>query len=104
MKKAKRYDRKSLKKRLSCIMMIHLDGLGPKQKEKMKKYLDDKISAVVDHYVSILKKKNLKMSDLAVSLQQVEKLCPETNQVKISENTITDIVLNEVTEAPVTQQ
>lgn len=103
MKKVKRYDRKSLKKRLLCIMMVYLDGLSPKQKEKMKKYLDEKISVVVDHYVSLLKKKNLKMPDIAVSVQQIEKLCPEANQAEISENIITENSLNNVTEEPVLQ-
>lgn len=80
MKREKQYDRKNLKDRLSCIMMIYLDGLGPKKKNKMKKYLDGKVSVIVDHYLVLLKKNNLKMSVPPFSIEQIEKLCPETSQ------------------------
>jgi hypothetical protein len=77
MKKEKQYNRKNLRDRLSCIMMIYLDGLGPKKKEKMKKYLDEKLSVIVNHYVILLKKKNLKMTIPPLWVEQIEKLCAE---------------------------
>ena len=104
MKKAKRYDRKSLKSRLSCIMMIYLDGLGPKKKDKMKKYLDEKLDLVVDHYVMLLKRKNLKMPNTNISAEQIEKLCPEAKQAGQSANLIIDNKINEGSESAVLQQ
>lgn len=103
MKKQKRYDRKNFKKRLSSIVMIYLEGLGPKRKEKMKKYLNEKLSVVVDYYVMLLKKKNLKMPYTIVSAEQIEKLCPEARQADQSENLINDNMINEVKE-PANQQ
>jgi hypothetical protein len=90
MKKAKRFDRKNLKNRLSCIMMIYLDGLSDKKKEKMKKYLDEKLIVVVDHYVTLLNKKNLKMINTNVTAEQIEKLCPEFKKAADSANISTE--------------
>ncbi len=52
----KGYDRKGLKARLSCITMIYLDGLNPRQQNRVRKYVDEKVNAVVNHYVRLLRK------------------------------------------------
>ena len=38
-------------------MMIYMDGLNNKKKERLHKYLKDKLDSIVDYYVGLLKKK-----------------------------------------------
>ena len=73
-KKERRHDQINLSGRLVSIMMIYLDGLGPKKKAKMKKYLDEKMDLIVDHYIMLLKKKNLKLTVPYLSDVQVDNL------------------------------
>lgn len=60
MKKTVRYNKKGLKKRLSLILMIYLDGLNEKKRKKLSAYLDTKVEHVVDYYVRLAKKKESK--------------------------------------------
>ncbi len=83
--KAKRFDRKSLKNRLACIMMIYMDGLNEKKKNKLKNYIDDKLENVVDYYVRLLKRKKISQINSTVNTALIEKLCAEiggTTQVE----------------------
>jgi hypothetical protein len=56
-KKKIRNNRKGLKKRLSLIMLVYLDGLSEKKRKKVEKYLEGKIGSVVDYYFGQLKNK-----------------------------------------------
>jgi hypothetical protein len=90
MKKTKRFDRKNLKARLACFLMIYLDGLNNKKKDRLKKYLDDKLGDVVDYYVRLSKKKNLKDLNIEIGPEEIEKLCPEIQEIKKSKNPIVE--------------
>ena len=57
MKKKNRNNKKGLKKRLSAVTLIYLDGLGNKKKARLEKYLDKKINGIVDYYFDLLKRK-----------------------------------------------
>jgi len=60
MARQKRHDKKGLKKRLSFILMIYMDGLSEQKKMKLKKYLENKLDNLVDYYVSLLNRKERK--------------------------------------------
>ena len=60
MARQKGHDKKGLKKRLSFILLIYMDGLSEPKKEKLKKYLENKLDNLVDYYVSLLKRKERK--------------------------------------------
>ena len=60
MEKNKRVNRKNLKNRLSCIMMIYMDGLPEGKKKKFSKYADATINSLVDYYFDLLRKKDRK--------------------------------------------
>jgi len=60
MKKQKRFNKKELKQRLAAIMLIYMDGLSEKKKERLAHYTMEKLGPVVDYYVSLLKKKERK--------------------------------------------
>lgn len=60
MKKKEKFNKKNLRDRLAAILTIYLDGLGNKKRKKMDKYLDSKLTDIVDYYVAILNKKKKK--------------------------------------------
>jgi hypothetical protein len=70
MKNKKRYKKKELKKRLAAILMIYLEGLNNEKQKRFSKYLENKMSTVVDHYVSLLKGKK----GIPIEMQQLEKI------------------------------
>jgi hypothetical protein len=69
MKKKIRNNRKGLKKRLSLILLIYLEGLSEKKKKKVEEYLQRKVGSVVDYYFSQLKRKGRK----SIVLPMIEK-------------------------------
>lgn len=60
MENKKRNNRKNLKKRLSFILMIYMDGLPEGKKKKFSKYAEARISSLVDYYFDLLRKKDRK--------------------------------------------
>lgn len=60
MENKKKANRKNLKKRLSCIMMIYMNGLPEGKKKKFSKYADARINRLVDYYFDLLRKKDRK--------------------------------------------
>jgi hypothetical protein len=60
MKKKIRNNRKALKKRLSLILLVYLEGLSEKKKKKVEGYLQGKVGSVVDYYFNQLKRKGRK--------------------------------------------
>ncbi|QNA45902.1 hypothetical protein [Lacibacter sediminis] len=92
----KRYDQMGLSDRLVSVMMIYLDGLGPKKTTKMKKYLDEQVGVIVDHYIMLLKKKNAKTSIPSISVRKVAKYFPATAQ-----NNETDMITGTEKDVPI---
>jgi hypothetical protein len=90
MEKKEKYNKKNLKKRLSAILTIYLDGLSDKKRKKMDKYLDSKLGYVVEYYVGLLNKKKKKnrvlpplTSDLIIQASPSQEI--EKEETKIEE-------------------
>ena len=49
--------KKALKKRLSAVAFVYLDGLGKKKKARLERYLDKKLDGVMNCYFNLIKKK-----------------------------------------------
>ena len=57
MQNKKRQNKKDLKKRLRYVMMIYMDGLNNRKKGRLHKYLEGKLTDIVNYYVGLLKRK-----------------------------------------------
>ena len=57
MKKRKGHNKKDLKKRLVSLLLIYLNGLNGKKREKFSDYMEDTLGDVLDYYLSLLNKK-----------------------------------------------
>jgi len=53
--------KKNLKRRLSEIMIVYMDGLSKKKQLRLEKYLDTKIDNMVSFYMDLIKKKKRKV-------------------------------------------
>ncbi len=56
MEKQKEPTKKELTKKLSSILVVHLDGLNKKKQEKLNIYIEKKLDHVIDYYLTLLKK------------------------------------------------
>jgi hypothetical protein len=75
MKKKIRNNRKGLKKHLSLILLVYLEGLSEKKKKKVEEYLQGKVGNIVDYYFTQLKRKERK----SVVLPMIEKKEKDNN-------------------------
>jgi len=57
MKKQKTNNKKDLKKRLVSLLLIYLNGLNNKKREKLINCMEDKLGDVLDYYLNLLDKK-----------------------------------------------
>ena len=57
MNKRKSHNEKDLKQRLVSLLLIYLNGLNGRKREKFSDYLEDKLGDVLDYYLSLLNKK-----------------------------------------------
>jgi hypothetical protein len=64
MKNRKSHNKKNLKKRLVSLLLIYLNGLNGKKREKLSDYMEEKMGDVLDHYLSMLDKKLRKNFEL----------------------------------------
>jgi hypothetical protein len=69
MKKKIRNNRKALKKSLSLMLLVYLEGLSEKKKKKVEGYLHGKVGNIVDYYFNQLKRKERK----SIVLPMIEK-------------------------------
>jgi hypothetical protein len=69
MKKKIRNNRKALKKSLSLMLLVYLEGLSEKKKKKVERYLQGKVGNIVDYYFNQLKRKERK----SIVLPMIEK-------------------------------
>jgi hypothetical protein len=60
MKNKARNNRKELKKKLSLLLLVYLEGLNEKKKKKVQKYLQEKVGSIVDYYFNQFKRKGRK--------------------------------------------
>ncbi|HTE12057.1 MAG TPA: hypothetical protein VK645_13830 [Chitinophagaceae bacterium] len=60
MKKQKGHNKKDLKKRLVSLLLIYLNGLTNRKRERVSDYMEDKLGEVLDYYLSLLNKKERK--------------------------------------------
>ena len=60
MKKQKIHNKKDLKKRLVSLLLIYLNGLNNKKREKLINCMEDKLGDVLDYYLNLLNKKTRK--------------------------------------------
>jgi hypothetical protein len=60
MEKQDMLTKKNLKRRLSAIMVVYMDGISEKKQAKLSRYLDTKLDNVVNYYLSLLKKNKRK--------------------------------------------
>lgn len=91
MKKKEKFNKKNLRDRLAAILTIYLDGLGNKKRKKMDKYLDSKLSGIVDYYVALLDKKKKKtrvLPPLPADLSGLTAGMQETDGELVKEETI----------------
>ena len=88
-----RNDKKGLKKRLSVVTLLYLDGIGNKKKALLDKYLERKMDSVVDFYFGLLKKKERKKFFLPPLVNEIQLTNP-TNKENGSKNNVEDAELN----------
>lgn len=81
--KTKRH-KKDLRKRLSAITSIYIDGLDGKKKKKFEKYLDSKLKDVVEYYMLLLKKKDRKNHSLITQSNEESLVSPGGGGAKIN--------------------
>ncbi len=74
MEDTRRMNRKNLKARLSCIMLIYMDGLTDKKRARLKKYTDARIEHIVNYYANLVNKK-----------ERQKLVLPEINEAMINE-------------------
>jgi hypothetical protein len=97
MQDKKRQNKKDLKGRLSYVMMIYMDGLNNRKKERLHKYLEGKLTAIVNYYVGLLKKKerrNLILPELpqeAISLEMTKFIAQKLTKNEVGETQPGDI-------------
>lgn len=52
--------KKNLKRRLTSVMVLYMDGISNKKQAKLHKYLDNTLDDVAGYYISLLKKSKRK--------------------------------------------
>ena len=52
--------KKNLKRRLTSVMVLYMDGVSNKKQAKLHKYLNNTLDDVAGYYISLLKKSKRK--------------------------------------------